>query len=62
LRYSSADLSDGNNTTGGELDNITLGLNWHLNPNTRVMLNYTAADLAETGDSNIVQVRFQIDF
>ncbi len=61
LRYSSADLTDAN-VSGGKLDNITLGLNWHLTPNTRVMFNYTAADLAGTGNSNIVQARFQIDF
>ncbi len=61
LRYSSADLNDGG-VTGGELDDITLGLNWLLNPNTRVMFNYTTADLDGAGDSDIVQTRFQIDF
>jgi phosphate-selective porin OprO/OprP len=60
-RYSWVDLDD-NVITGGELDDITLGLNWHLNPNVRVMLNYIRADLDRAGDSDIFETRFQVDF
>ena len=65
LRYSSLDLNDGP-VAGGEMDTITAGINWHLNPNTREMLNYIYADV-EPGagadfDAHIVQGRLQIDF
>lgn len=59
---------DGNDddVTGNELTNIALGVNWHLNSATRVMLEYVFSDLendaGDIGGSNIVQVRFQIDF
>jgi len=61
LRYSGIDLSD-EGIEGGELDNITLGVNWHLNPNVRTMLNYIRADLDDVGDADILQMRFQVDF
>lgn len=61
LRYSHLDLDDAG-IRGGELDDLTVGLNWYLNPNTRVMLNYVFADLDDVGDTNIFQTRFQIDF
>ncbi|MDA7645079.1 porin [Verrucomicrobia bacterium] len=65
LRYSSLDLND-SVVTGGEMDTITTGLNWHLNPNTRAMLNYIYADV-ESGvgtdfAAHTVQGRLQIDF
>ena len=60
-RYSSLDLNDGV-IRGGELDDVTLGLNWYLNPNTRVMWNFIYADLRDAGRENIFQMRFQIDF
>jgi phosphate-selective porin OprO/OprP len=62
-RYSHLDLTDGN-INGGELDGFTLGLNWYLNPNTRIMLNYVYADADKLydGDVNIFQTRFQIEF
>ena len=61
VRYSGLDLEDAN-ITGGELSDITVGLNWHLNPHTRVMVNYIRADLVDVGVSNILGTRFQVDF
>ncbi len=39
-RYSSADLNDGT-FAGGELSNITMGLNWYINSNFRMLFNWT---------------------
>jgi len=64
LRYSSIDLDDGT-IEGGEQEDITLGLNWHLNPNVRIMWNYIHADVDHAlydGDADILQTRFQVDF
>jgi len=61
LRYSSIDLNN-EDVVGGELSDVTLGMNWYLNPVSRVMLNYVLADVSEVGNANIFQVRFQIDF
>jgi phosphate-selective porin OprO/OprP len=55
---------------------VTAGINWYLFPNARVMFNYIHANLSKreaaigtppvqtnvTGDGDIVQTRFQIDF
>jgi phosphate-selective porin OprO/OprP len=62
-RYSNLNLSD-DDIDGGELDNITVGVNWYMNPNMRVMLNYVAADVDNTtdGDADMAGVRFQVDF
>jgi phosphate-selective porin OprO/OprP len=67
-RYSHLDLND-EAIRGGKLDDITLGINWYLNPNTRIMLNYVHADVdqANTGNINdgnadLASMRFQIDF
>lgn len=62
-RYSSTDLDDGD-VQGGTLDAITVGGNWYLNPNTRVMLNWVRSDgdTAVMGVTNAVQARFQVDF
>jgi phosphate-selective porin OprO/OprP len=65
LRFSSLDLTDGG-ATGGELWDVTAAINWYLNPNTRVMLNYVHADVEDgvvaDGEGDMFQTRFQIDF
>lgn len=60
-RYSTLDLSDGV-IDGGELDDWTLGVNWHLFSNVRTGLDYVHADLHGAGTSESLQMRFQIDF
>lgn len=63
-RYSSLDLDDGP-VTGGQVDTITGGVNWYLNPNARVMLNYVLADVDKggvEGDAEAVLLRFQVTF
>ncbi len=71
LRLSSLDLTDGP-VTGGEADQLTLGLNWYVNPHLRMMMNYVRVDNDDfadddgdaQGDDNpdILQLRAQIDF
>lgn len=63
LRYSQLDLTDAL-INGGELKDITFGLNWYLNNNTRVMFNYIHANRSDidNGTANIILTRFQIDF
>jgi phosphate-selective porin OprO/OprP len=60
-RYSELDLNDGG-ITGGELDNITAGLNWYLNPNTKIMWDYVHTDKDTVGQADIFMMRLQFDF
>ena len=60
-RFASLDLED-DGITGGEGDDITIGANWHLNPNTRVMLEWITHDVDSVGDVTAIQFRLQIDF
>lgn len=62
LRYSTLDLDD-KNVRGGEETNWTVGLNWYLNTNLKVMLNYVHADIDRflyKGDIDVFQTRFQV--
>jgi phosphate-selective porin OprO/OprP len=61
LRYSYLNLND-ELADGGILSDVTAGVNWYLNPNTRVMFNYVYADLDDVDDANAFTVRTQIDF
>jgi phosphate-selective porin OprO/OprP len=61
FRYSKLDLNDGA-YQGGQLTDYTAGLNWYLNPNTRVMVNYFISDVADGGRGRILQTRFQVAF
>ncbi len=64
-RYSWIDLNEGA-INGGELSNVTYGLNWYLNDFTKLQFNYINSDLnrAPIGDSHtdIFAVRAQLDF
>ncbi|MBN2182230.1 MAG: hypothetical protein JW715_09975 [Sedimentisphaerales bacterium] len=60
-RLSELDLNDGN-VTGGKLNNITAGLNWYLNPNTKIMWDYVRADKDTIGQANMFMMRLQFDF
>ncbi|HMB70307.1 MAG TPA: porin, partial [bacterium] len=61
VRMSRIDLDDGD-IAGGRLDDVTVGLNWYLNPNFRWMANYVLADLEDAGSSHALLTRFQTDF
>jgi phosphate-selective porin OprO/OprP len=43
LRWSYLDLLD-RNIRGGEMENITAGVNWYVNPNCKCVFNYIRAD------------------
>jgi phosphate-selective porin OprO and OprP len=60
-RFSRIDLSS-EAVGGGALDDVTGGLNWYLNPVTRITVNYIWAHRESVGDSNVVQGRFQLAF
>jgi phosphate-selective porin OprO/OprP len=60
-RFSRLDLSSAS-VDGGVLDDVTFGLNWYLNPLTRITANYVWAHRESVGDSSIVQGRFQLAF
>lgn len=68
VRYQFVDTID-QEILGGELTEVTVGLNWYLNPNTRVMVNYvnssvdnSGVDGEDLGALSAFQTRFQIDF
>jgi len=64
-RWSYLDLNDGG-VNGGLLNDLTAGLNWYLNRNTKLQLNYVHAFLKTQGqgdsDADVVAMRAQIDF
>ena len=63
-RYSALDLAD-EDISGGRLQDTTVGVNWYLNPNMRIMLNYvhSEADVRGVdGSADLVGMRFNIFF
>jgi phosphate-selective porin OprO/OprP len=61
LRLSRNNLNS-KDISGGQLTDITAGLNWYLNPAAKVMFNYVNAHLHDVGRANIFQMRFQVAF
>jgi len=66
VRYGMLDLSDAS-VDGGELTDTTLGLNWYLNPFTRIMFNWVHEELEPSGagpdgEADIYMVRFAFGF
>lgn len=60
-RYSSLNMNSFD-FTGGKMNDLTIGLNWFLNPATRVMANYIYAGINASDHANIFQMRFQVAF
>lgn len=61
LRFSYLDLND-DDILGGRVSDLTVGLNWYLNPNVRVSWNYVYSDAQDSGFANIFQMRLQLAF
>ena len=66
-RYSTLDLDDGA-IDGGEMNDVSVALNWYLNPNMRIGLNYINSTIknrmvggVDLDDSvDVIQTRFQV--
>jgi len=62
-RFSQVDFNDSNvSPIGGKMNGVTLGVNWYLNPNTRVTANWVHADRDRAGPYDFFGMRFQLDF
>lgn len=65
LRYSHINLDDGP-VAGGEESNITLGVNYYVNPQLRFMVNYVLTDVDGgvngNEDPSVLQFRASMDF
>ncbi len=60
-RVSYLNLND-DGVDGGRLRDLTVGLNWYLNPSVRTMWNYVLADPSDGGDVSAFMWRFQVAF
>ena len=61
-RYSRVDLS---NFDGGRIETVTVGLNWYLIPNSKILVDYILADREATtgsGQAHLLGVRFNAEF
>lgn len=61
VRVSHLNLND-RDLEGGAMTDFTFGVNWYLNPATRVAFNYIYSDVLDTGYANIAMIRFYVNF
>jgi phosphate-selective porin OprO/OprP len=65
MRLSFIDLNDAN-VRGGQLTNATAGVNWYLNPYSKLVFNYIHAfadnPVHGNSDTSIFAARAQVDF
>jgi len=61
VRYSSIDFNDAD-IQAGALRDVTVGLNWYVNPAVRYTINYINAHIKDLGRANVFQMRFQVAF
>ena len=59
-RYSYIDLNDAP-VFGGQLEDLSLGMNWYLSQSSRVMFNYVHANRVHVGRANIFLLRYQFN-
>jgi len=59
-RYSTLDLNSGT-ISGGEMQDVSLGLNWYLTQASRLMLNYIHSEVQDVGNADLVLIRFQFN-
>ena len=57
-RISNVDLDDGG-VEGGQMTDLSFGLNWYLSPTSVVKLNYIYSDVKDRGHANILLLRYQ---
>jgi phosphate-selective porin OprO/OprP len=60
-RWSAIDLDSGA-IRGGQAHDVTVGVNWYLNPMTRVTGNYVFSDRIGVGEMNALMMRFWLYF
>lgn len=65
-RVSALDLTEAG-LVGGEAQNMTAGLNWHVGSNVRFLVNYVHSEVdavnpLDDRDVDVVQARLQFDF
>ena len=61
VRYSDLNLNAAGVSEGGRLTTISGGVNWYLNPKSRIMLNYVYGDRDDIGAVSAVQMRFVVE-
>lgn len=62
-RFSALDLADSREgADGGDLADVSVGVNWYWNPNFRLMANWVHAHVGGVGDADVFQTRAQLDF
>ena len=61
LRYAAADFNDGS-VSGGKQQDLTLGLNWYLNPAVKVMANKVWTTFESEKKLAVFEFRMQLAF